>query len=114
MSRLLLQRLLKSEEIEEGWDAAPLKQLVSKNFEAVAMDESKHAFVLFSLCDVGCNRVVDLLQTRRRTARSVWLAALMWLMRVLTVLQVLSGVLEQVAQRFVGAADVVIAAVCAV
>ena len=44
-----MQRILKSEEIAEGWDAAPVKQLVGKNFEAVAMDADKHAFVLFSL-----------------------------------------------------------------
>ena len=44
-----VQRILKSEEIAEDWDAGPVKQLVSKNFEAVAMDVDKHAFVLFSL-----------------------------------------------------------------
>ena len=42
-----LEKFLKSEALPEDWDAAPVKTLVSSNFDQVAKDKSKDVFVKF-------------------------------------------------------------------
>jgi protein disulfide-isomerase A1 len=42
-----LKRHLNTEEVPEDWDAKPVKVLTGKNFDEVALDESKHALVEF-------------------------------------------------------------------
>ena len=42
-----LEKNLKSENIPDGWDKEPVKVLVGKNFNDVAMDKSKDVFVEF-------------------------------------------------------------------
>ena len=42
-----LEKNLKSENIPDGWDKEPVKVLVGKNFNDVALDKSKDVFVEF-------------------------------------------------------------------
>nr|XP_056722582.1 protein disulfide-isomerase-like protein of the testis [Euleptes europaea] len=41
------KRHLSSEEIPEGWDQKPVKDLVGKNFDRVVFNEKNHVFVMF-------------------------------------------------------------------
>jgi len=41
------QPYYKSEPVPDDWDARPVKTLVGANFKEVAMDKSKHVFVVF-------------------------------------------------------------------
>ncbi|KAJ4944943.1 hypothetical protein JOQ06_013482 [Pogonophryne albipinna] len=43
----MLQPYFKSEEIPEDWNKGPVKVLVAKNFESVALDPTKNVFVEF-------------------------------------------------------------------
>ncbi len=42
-----LEPTLKSEEIPEDWDKEPVKVLVGKNFDEIALDKEKDVFVEF-------------------------------------------------------------------
>merc|ERR1719238_611836 len=42
-----LEKTMKTEDIPEDWDVAPVKVLVGKNFNEVALDKSKDVFVEF-------------------------------------------------------------------
>lgn len=42
-----LKKTIKTEDVPENWDSEPVKVLVGKNFNDVALDKSKHVFVEF-------------------------------------------------------------------
>lgn len=48
-----LQPFYQSEEIPEDWDKGPVKVLVGKTFESVALDPTKNVFVEF--CKSDCS-----------------------------------------------------------
>ena len=42
-----LKKTIKTEDVPENWESEPVKVLVGKNFNDVALDKSKHVFVEF-------------------------------------------------------------------
>ena len=57
LSYFVVQPYYRSEEIPEDWNKGPVKVLVGKNFESVALDQTKNVFVEFckSVCPSSSN-----------------------------------------------------------